>query len=286
MPIEPFGDKARSHLLGLPSTLSLTRYDARMMARLRGFFLLAFWFTSIALVAPLLIALVLITKNENFIYSPVRLFVRAGLAMVGVRVEVSGLDRLDPDQTYIFTPNHQSLIEVPLWVTYLRRNVAYLGKKEVFKYPIFGYGIRLIGVVPVDRSNSPAAVESAKLATQNLRRGKSYVVYPEGTRSRDGGLLPFKKGAFMMAIEAGVPVVPVTISGATKIMPKGQIKVFPSTVQITIHDPISTDGYSKENVIELMQRTRAKIFSALGEQEAELSDASTVPARSETRAAE
>jgi len=251
-----------------------------MMPRLRGIFLLGFWFTSIALLAPLLILLTLITKNENFIYSPVRLFIRAGLAMVGVRIEVSGLERLDPNQTYIFTPNHQSLIEVPLFVTYLGRNPAYLGKKEVFKYPVFGYGIRLIGVVPVDRSNSPAAVESAKLATANLRKGKSYVVYPEGTRSRDGRMLPFKKGAFMMAIDAGVPVVPVTVSGATRIMPKAQIKVFPSTVRITVHEPISTAGYSKENVSELVEKTRAKVFSALDESEAELNLA---PANSEPR---
>jgi 1-acyl-sn-glycerol-3-phosphate acyltransferase len=238
-----------------------------MMPRLRGIFLLGFWFTSIALLAPLLIVLVLITKNENFIYSPVRVFIRAGLAMVGVRVEVTGLERLDPNQTYIFTPNHQSLIEVPLFVAYLGRNPAYLGKKEVFKYPIFGYGIRLIGMVPVDRSNSPAAVESAKVATENLRRGKSFVVYPEGTRSRDGRMLPFKKGAFMMAIDAGVPIVPVTVSGASKIMPKAQVKVFPSTVRITVHEPISSAGYSKDNVVELMELTRTKIFSALSEEE-------------------
>jgi 1-acyl-sn-glycerol-3-phosphate acyltransferase len=244
-----------------------------MMPRLRGVFLLAFWFASIALIAPFLIAIVLITKNENLLYTPVRLFIRAGLAMVRVRVEVNGLERLDPKQTYIFTPNHQSLIEVPLWVAYLGRNIAYLGKKEVFKYPIFGFGIRLVGVVPVDRSNSPAAVESAKLATENIRRGKSYVVYPEGTRSSDGGLLPFKKGAFMMAIDAGVPVVPITISGATRIMPKGQIKIFPSTVRVTIHEPISTAGYSKANIAELMTRTRDKIFSALDEDEAELTGA-------------
>src|SRR6185295_759968 len=250
-----------------------------MIARLRGIFLLAFWFASIAIVAPFLIALVKITGNENLLYSPVRLFIRAGLAMVGVRVELTGLERLDPHQTYIFTPNHQSLIEVPLWVTYLERNIAYLGKKEVFKYPIFGYGMRLVGVVPVDRSNSPAAVESAKLATENLRRGKSYAVYPEGTRSRDGGLLPFKKGAFVMAIDAGVPVVPVTISGATRIMPKGQIKVFPSTVRVTIHEPIPTDGYSRENIARLMEKTREKVLSALGEDEAELSGASTISTR-------
>lgn len=239
-----------------------------MIPRLRGIFLLTFWFASIAIVAPLLIVLVLITRNENFIYSPVRLFIRAGLAMAGVRVEVSGLERLDPNQTYIFTPNHQSLIEVPLCVTYLKRNIAYLGKKEVFKYPIFGHGIRLIGVVSVDRSNTTAAVESARQATENLRRGKSYVVYPEGTRSPDGRLLPFKKGAFMMAIDAAVPIVPISISGATAIMPKAQIKVFPSTVRITVHEPISTGGYSKENIGELMQLTREKVLSGLSEEQA------------------
>jgi 1-acyl-sn-glycerol-3-phosphate acyltransferase len=243
-----------------------------MMSRLRGFFLLAFWFTSIALIAPILIAIVLITKNENLLYAPVRFFIKAGLAMVGVKVEVRGVEKLEPRQTYIFTPNHQSLIEVPLWVAYLPRNVAYLGKKEVFKYPIFGYGIRLVGVVPVDRSNSPAAVESAKLATENIRRGKSYVVYPEGTRSKDGALLPFKKGAFVMAIDAGVPIVPITISGATKIMPKGEIKIFPSTVHVTIHEPISSIGYSKENIAEFIERTREKVFSALGDAEAELTE--------------
>ena len=236
-----------------------------MMARLRGVFLLTFWFTAIAVLAPFLIALRLITGNENMIYSPVRLFVRMGLAMVGVRIEVSGVERLDPQQAYIFTPNHQSLIEVPLFVTYLGRNPAYLAKKEVFKYPVFGYGIGLMGVVPVDRSNSAAAVESARRATENLREGKSYVVYPEGTRSRDGQLLPFKKGAFMMAIDAGVPVVPVTISGATKIMPKGEVKVFPSTVRITLHDPISTKDYSRETVADLMMMTRARVLSALDE---------------------
>ena len=256
-----------------------------MMPRLRGVFLLAFWFVSIAILAPFLIALRLITGNENMIYSPVRLFVRMGLAMVGVRVEVTGRERLDPNQPYIFTPNHQSMIEVPLFVTYLGRNPAYLAKKEVFKYPIFGYGISLMGVVPIDRSNSPSAVESAKRATELLRRGKSYVVYPEGTRSPDGRLLPFKKGAFMMAIEAGVPIVPVTISGGTRIMPKAQVKVYPSTVRITIHDPISTSGYTKQNVSELVERARAKILSALEAQPATEKQEETEQRRSSEQSA-
>jgi 1-acyl-sn-glycerol-3-phosphate acyltransferase len=238
-----------------------------MAARVRGLFLVAFWFTLIAVLAPFMILLTVITGNENMMYAPVRLFVRVGLALVGVRVEVKGLEMTDPKQTYIFTPNHQSFIEVPLLVTFLKRNLAYLAKKELFKYPIWKQGIKLIGVVPVDRSNTQAAVESARLATENLRRGKSYAIYPEGTRSRDGRLLPFKKGAFMMAIDAGVSIVPVSISGSTKIMPKGEIKIFPSTVRITVHEPISTSGYSKENISELIKETRAKVISALSEEE-------------------
>jgi 1-acyl-sn-glycerol-3-phosphate acyltransferase len=236
-----------------------------MLARLRGIFLLTFWFTAIAILAPFLILFFLIFRHDNVLYSPVRFFVRLGLALVGVRVEVAGLDRLDPKQAYIFTPNHQSLIEVPLFITYLGRNPAYLAKKEVFKYPMFGYGIGLMGVIPVDRSNSKLAVESARQATRNLQRGRSYVVYPEGTRSPDGRLLPFKKGAFMMAIDAGVPVVPVTISGATRIMPKAQVKVYPSTVRITIHDPVSTKGHSRQNIAVLVERVRNQVASALDE---------------------
>ncbi len=238
-----------------------------MAARLRGLFLVAFWFTLIAVLAPFMILGTIITGNENIMYAPVRFFVRLGLALVGVRVEAKGLELTDPKQTYIFTPNHQSFIEVPLLVTYLKHNFAYLAKKELFKYPIWKQGIKLIGVVPIDRSNTQSAVESARLATEKLRHGKSYVIYPEGTRSRDGRLLPFKKGAFMMAIEAGVPIVPVSISGSTKIMPKGEIKIFPSTVYITVHEPISTTGYTRENITELMKTTRAKIVSALNEDE-------------------
>jgi 1-acyl-sn-glycerol-3-phosphate acyltransferase len=239
-----------------------------MMAKLRGLFLVTFWFVSIALFGPVIIFLTWLTKDENYMYKPIGAVIRIGLKLVGVKVDVRGLDHLDPKQAYIFTPNHQSFIEVPLFVTYLGRNPGYLAKKEVFKYPVFGTGIRLMKVIPVDRSNSPAAVESARLATTYIREGKSYMVYPEGTRSPDGKMLPFKKGAFIMAIEAGVPIVPVTVSGAARVMPKNEFNVFPSTVHLTVHEPISTVGYSKENVIELMQRTREKIYSALSAEEA------------------
>jgi 1-acyl-sn-glycerol-3-phosphate acyltransferase len=237
------------------------------MARVRGVFLLGFWFAAIAFIAPFVIFLTWITGNENFIYKPVRMFVRVGLWVTGVRVEVSGRENLEPGRTYVFTPNHQSVLEVPLFVTYLGRNPAYLAKKELFRYPVFGQGIRQIKVVPIDRSNSAAAVEGAKKATENLQKGKSYVVYPEGTRSPDGRLLGFKKGAFLMAVDAGVSVVPVTVSGGSSMMPKGRVELYPGTLRLTIHEPVSTAGYSRENVGELMEKVRASIVSGLNEEE-------------------
>jgi len=238
-----------------------------MIAQLRGLFLLGFWFTLIALIAPLMIAAAIITGNENMIYSPTKFLIRLGLRLVRVRVEVAGLEHLKRDQSYIFTPNHQSFIEVPLLVGYLGRNPAYLAKKEVFKYPIFGFGIRVIGCVPVDRSNTQSAIESARLATEHLKRGKSYIVYPEGTRSSDGQMLAFKKGAFVMAMEAGVPIVPVSISGAVRVMPRSGIRIYPYTIRVTVHEPIDTKDYSRERIAELMELTREKVASALDEEE-------------------
>lgn len=237
------------------------------VASVRGYFLLGFWFFSIALIAPFVVTLTRLTGNENFIYKPVRVFVKLGLALVGIRVVVKGRENVVPGQTYVFTPNHQSVAEVPLFVTYLGCNPAYLAKKELFRYPIFGYGIGLMGVVPIDRSNSAAAVEGAKAATRNLKSGKSYVVYPEGTRSPDGRLLNFKKGAFLMAAEAGVPVIPVTVSGAAAVMPKHKIRVYPGVLRLIVHEPISTAGYSRENVAALMDQVRQKILSGLSPEE-------------------
>jgi 1-acyl-sn-glycerol-3-phosphate acyltransferase len=234
-----------------------------MIARLRGAFLLGLWFGSIALFGPIVITIARITGNQNWIYKPVGFFIRAGLALVGVRVAVSGLERLHSAETYLFTPNHQSLIDVPLLWTYLERNVAYLAKKELLKNPVLRYGFPVIGVVPIDRSNTAAAVSGARLAAENLRQGKSYVVFPEGTRSPAGRLLPFKKGAFIMAMDAGVPIVPVTVSGGAVVMPKGSIRVYPATIRICVHEPIPVCGYSRENLAELIERTRLQIQSAL-----------------------
>ena len=226
---------------------------------------MGFWSLAVAIIAPVVVTLTRLTGIENFIYVPVRFFVRIGLTLTGVKVEVNGLQKLDPTTTYVFTPNHQSIIEVPLMVTYLGRNTAFLAKKELFKIPMFGTGMMQIGIIPVDRSNSAAAIESARRATRNLKAGKSYVVYPEGTRSPDGRPLPFKKGAFLMAVDAGVPVVPVTVSGSSRVMPKGKVRILPGTIRLTLHEPINTDRYSRANVSDLVDLVRTRVVSALAD---------------------
>jgi 1-acyl-sn-glycerol-3-phosphate acyltransferase len=233
------------------------------MARLRALLLLGFWFAMIAILGPLLIASFMIARKEAIIYGPVEFFVKLGLKIIGVKVIVEGLDRLDPNQTYIFTPNHQSLIEVPLLMAFLGRKVAYLAKEELFRYPILGSGMRLIGIVPVDRLSPRAAARSARIAVEKLRRGKSYVIYPEGTRSPDGRLREFKKGAFLMAIQSGTPIVPVSISGGAAVMPKGQLSIYPSTIRIVVHEPIMTRGRPRSDLPKLIEEVRAKVASAL-----------------------
>lgn len=233
------------------------------MARLRALLLLGFWFAMIVILGPLLIALFLIARKEAIIYGPVKFFVKLGLRIIGVRVVVEGLDRLDPNQTYIFIPNHQSLIEVPLLMAFLGRNVAYLAKEELFRYPILGFGMRLMGILPVDRDNPRAAARSLQVAIKNLRRGKSYVIYPEGRRSPDGRLREFKKGAFLIAIQSEMPIAPISISGGAAVMPKGQLKIYPSTIRISVHEPIMTRGRSRSDLPKLMEEVRAKVASAL-----------------------
>lgn len=237
-----------------------------MIGRLRAYLMFFVWGTGLLLLGPPFILLTALTGIEEFVTLPATAVVRAGLWVGGVRVEVVGRDRVDPDRVYVYTPNHQSLLDACIvWLTLgtPRRRIGFLVKTELERVPIFGYGIKQIGMIPVERGNQERAVASAQRATTKLESGRSYAVYPEGTRTRDGSLRPFKKGAFRMAIDAGVPVVPVTIDGAFRAMPPGAIRVENVPVRIVIHDPIPTAGLGPEDVPALMEQVRDVIASAL-----------------------
>jgi 1-acyl-sn-glycerol-3-phosphate acyltransferase len=204
-----------------------------------------------------------ITGSIDFLY---RIAIRGallGTRMVGVSSEVIGRDQLDPKQTYIFMANHVSNIDPPVFVPLIGRRVFILVKKELFRIPVLGYAMHKAQFIAVDRQNRDAAVESVKQAIEVLRTGLSMMAYPEGTRSRDGKLLPFKKGPFHLAMDSGIPVVPVTIIGAHEVWPKGHFRITPGKITIVFHPPM--DPHASASREELMQVVHARIESALPE---------------------
>ncbi len=193
---------------------------------------------------------------KDFIYPFGKFGARLYLRTAGARVHVSGHQHLDPQQPYVFVANHQSNLDPPLIITYLGRNPSFLVKKELFRIPIFAQGIRLMDMVPVDRTDRESALASTRLAAEKLKGGRSYVGFAEGTRSADGQLKEFKKGLFYMALEAHVPVVPVVVNDTRLVMRKGTNYCIPGDVYLEILPPVSTAGYSEANIDELITKVR------------------------------
>jgi 1-acyl-sn-glycerol-3-phosphate acyltransferase len=179
-----------------------------------------------------------ITGSADFMYRFAIRGARFAVRLAGVRVEVEGRDRLDPKQTYIFMSNHVSNLDPPIVIPALPGRTSVLVKKEVFKVPILGRAMRMASLVPVDRSNREAAVNSIHRAAEVMGTGIHMAVFPEGTRSRDGMLLPLKKGPFYLAIETGLPIVPITVLGTYAMMPKGRFVIRPGTARVVFHEPI------------------------------------------------
>ncbi|MGH9935204.1 MAG: lysophospholipid acyltransferase family protein, partial [Blastocatellia bacterium] len=196
---------------------------------------------------------------EDFIFPPAKFGCRVYLWAAGGRAHVTGLEHLDCDQAYVFIANHQSNLDPPLLFAHLGHNVGAIAKIELSRIPIMKQGFPLAHVVPIDRSNRERAVESTGRGADELRRGHSLMAFPEGTRTVDGRVKDFKKGVFYMAIEAGVPIVPVVINDTRLVMRKGVKRVVPGDVYLEALPPVSTRGYTMENVEELIERVRDPI---------------------------
>jgi 1-acyl-sn-glycerol-3-phosphate acyltransferase len=189
---------------------------------------------------------------------------RSILTVSRIRVVVRGLERIRPEQPYVFMSNHQSNFDIPVVLGFLPVQFRWLAKTELFKIPIFGRAMRGAGYISIDRSDRPSAFESLRRAAEIIRGGVSILVFPEGTRSLDGRLKPFKKGGFVLAIEAGVPIVPVAILGTHAIMPKGSLLIRPRDVNLCIGEPIATTAYTLRTKEALMEQVRHAIRSAPG----------------------
>jgi 1-acyl-sn-glycerol-3-phosphate acyltransferase len=211
--------------------------------------------------APLVVYVVL-TGNVEPLY-------RAGVAAVvwvcrvaGMRTRVEGLENIPPG-TVLFAANHTSNADGPAIVGAIPRRIAILGKKSLFTIPIVGTAFRLADFVPVDRHNRGQAAASIEVAAEKMKNGVSFLIYPEGTRSLDGRLLPFRRGAIALAIKAGVPVVPVACSGAHRVIPKKSYRITPGEVVVRFCPAIDSSQFSIARRNELAERVHAAIATAL-----------------------
>ncbi len=176
-----------------------------------------------------------------------------------IHVSVKGFSNIDPDKPYIFMPNHMSNFDIPVLLAHLKVQFRWLAKAELFRIPLFGYAMKRAGYISIDRSNRKSAFESLARAARIIRDGRSVLIFPEGTRSRDQSVRDFKKGGFVLALESGVPIVPVVIHGTWRIMSKNGLMIRPGNVTVEIMEPIETKNYSRETKEDLLARVRGVI---------------------------
>jgi 1-acyl-sn-glycerol-3-phosphate acyltransferase len=231
---------------------------------IRTIAMLAFWGVALPFAALICFPWTLLTGDIRFLYSVGMGAAFMGARLAGIRVKTIGLDRLDPKRTYVFMSNHASNIDPPVMLPLIPRRTSVMAKKELFDYPLLGKTMRLGSLVPVDRGNRDAGISAVRAAAAVLRQGINMTIYVEGHRSFDGKLLPFKKGPFYLAMECGVPVVPVTISGSHYVMPKGRFAIKPGTVTMTFHTPIEPENFGSRQ--DLMKKVRQAIDSGLPEE--------------------
>ena len=190
---------------------------------------------------------------------------RNWLRLSGMRVSVKGREHLDPNQTYVFISNHRSYLDTATLFISTGRRMGLLAKKELLKVPILGVGMGFVNVMAIDRSNSERARETVASATARIRSGISFGVFAEGTRAKPGEFLPFKKGAFYMAVAAEVPIVPVAIKNTDLLMGKGTGRARAGTIEMVMLPPVPTTGLSSdEDVQQLVKRVHAMVGRELG----------------------
>jgi 1-acyl-sn-glycerol-3-phosphate acyltransferase len=224
--------------------------------------LLIYFALAMIAILPWLIVWTWITGNPDLMYFTAMRAVRFGNRIAGIKVRVTGIENI-PASACIFAANHISNVDPLAFVPAIPRRVSILVKKELYRVPILAAAMRGAEFVPVDRKDAEAAAASVDRAVQIFQKGVSFAIYPEGTRSPDGRLRPFKRGAFVMAIQTGAPIVPVSISGAQHLMRRGDWTIHPGDVTVHFGAPIDASPYAMERRGELRARVEAAIASNL-----------------------
>ena len=231
---------------------------------IRTIAMLTFWGLAAPVAALIGFPWTFISGDISLLYSMFMWGAWNGVRLTGVGVETVGLDQLDAAGTYIFMSNHVSNLDPPILIPLIPRRTSVMVKKELFSYPILGRAMRMGSLVPVDRGNRDAGIEAVKAAKEVIGQGLNMTIYVEGKRSFDGKLLPFKKGPFYLAMECGVPVVPVTIAGTHYAMPKKRFAIRSGTVKVIFHEPIAPKDFGSREC--LMEKVRAAIDGGLPEE--------------------
>ena len=206
-----------------------------------------------------------VAGRRHWLYPAALWGARNWLRLSGMKVKVTGRENLDPAQPYVFIANHRSYLDTAALFYHLGRRIGLVAKKELLSVPIMGYAMGYVNIMAIDRSNNERAVQTMKAATDKLRSGTSFAIFAEGKRAGRGELLPFKKGGFYMAMEAGVPIVPIAIKNTDVLMGKGTGEARPGTFEMVILPPVETKGLSTDQDIEqLIARVHANIADELG----------------------
>lgn len=197
---------------------------------------------------------------ENNIHKVAKIWGYILLKINTTKVQVIGSENILRGRPQVFMANHQSDFDILIALAYVPGQFRWIAKKELFAIPVFGQAMRSAGYIEIDRQNHEKALKSLDLAGLHIREGKSVMTFPEGTRSRDGEIKAFKQGMFHLAIQSGVPIVPISIIGSGAIMPKRSLKVKPGNIKLVIDKPIPVKGYTLENRQELINRVRQVII--------------------------
>lgn len=190
---------------------------------------------------------------------------RTNMYITPAACKILGESHLDPQQSYVVVANHSSQFDIFALYGWLKLDLKWVIKKELRKVPVIGAACAAMGHIFIDRKDRRSASAELKKARENLRPGTSVMIFPEGTRSDDGSLQAFKAGGFVMAKDLGVPILPITVVGAHKVLPNNSVDLFPGEIQLVIHEPIPADQVASLSVQELIERSRNAIASAMQE---------------------
>jgi 1-acyl-sn-glycerol-3-phosphate acyltransferase len=221
------------------------------------------WYTHTVIMATISLILWPFDKTGEMQHWCARWWCRLVAWSIFANIHVHGAEKLSANQAYVYMANHASLIDTPALFAYLPYQFRIMAKKHLFYFPFMGWHLWTAGNFPIDQSDARKTARSLKAVIEGIRAGKSLAVFPEGTRSPDGNLQEFKQGAFKIALRAGVPIVPVTILGTSKLLPKGSLAPRPGRVDVVIGKPIETKGYNEKQLPELIGRTRDVIAATL-----------------------